>query len=93
MPHVPQPGVSIHKKSKTFKGFTVFAPTRSKFAFLINMAGDTVHRWEINEGAINHALLLENGNLFIGERGPEDSPIAMARGGRIREYDWDSNVV
>ena len=93
MPHVPQPGVSIHKKSKTFKGFTVFAPTRSKFAYLINMNGEEVHRWEINEGAINHALLLENGNLFIGERGPEESPIPTARGGRIREYDWDGNVV
>ena len=93
MPHLPEPGIAINKKSKTFKGFTLFSPMRHNFVYLINMAGDPVHRWEINEGAINHAMLLENGNLFICERGPSDPPIVVARGGRLREYDWDGNVV
>lgn len=93
MPHLPEPGIAINKKSKTFKGFTLFSPMRHNFVYLINMAGDPVHHWEINEGAINHAMLLENGNLFICERGPSDPPIVVARGGRLREYDWDGNVV
>ncbi|MAF47983.1 MAG: aryl-sulfate sulfotransferase [Rhodospirillales bacterium] len=93
MPHLPQPGVSIHKKSKTFKGFTLYSPIRGTHAYLLNMAGDVVHRWALYEGGINHAMLLDNGNLFISEFGGGVLPVVIARGGRLREYDWDGNLV
>ncbi|NQV54729.1 MAG: hypothetical protein HQ503_02625, partial [Rhodospirillales bacterium] len=92
MPRISATGVSIHKKSKTFKGFTLFSPIRGEKAYLINMAGDLVHSWKLNKGGINHAMLLENGNLFIGELSDESPPVVTARGGRLREYDWDGNL-
>ena len=34
-----------------------------------------------------------NGNLFICERIPDGPPVKSGKGGRMREYDWDGNVV
>jgi hypothetical protein len=94
MPQVPKPGVSIHKKAKTFKGFTLFAPLRSDRAHLIDMAGEVVHSWKLHGGdGINHAMMLPGGRMFIGERGTGQPPPVPARGGRLREYDWEGKVL
>ena len=97
MPQIPRPGVSIHKKSKTFKGFTLFAPIRGNRAYLIDMKGEVVHKWKLDKksegGAINHAMLLPGGHLFIDQEAPGKPPVAAGHGGRLREYDWDGKIV
>lgn len=94
MPQVLQYGVTTHKKSKAFKGFTLFAPLRGKKAVLIDMAGEVVHEWKLKQGdGINHAMLLPGGRMFICERGEGTPPPLPASGGRLRIYDWDGKVL
>jgi hypothetical protein len=93
MPQTPRYGVSIHKKSKTFKGFTLFAPLRGDRAYLIDMAGEVVHQWKLSKrDGINHAILMPGGRLFICERGKGSPPPLPAIGGLLRVYDWNGKV-
>lgn len=93
MPIKPPSGVSIHNKSKAQKGFTLLAPIRKPTAYLIDMQGNPVHRWKLGRGGINHAMLLDNGNLFIAQHGDGGPPLMAGKGGLLREYDWDGKVV
>lgn len=93
MPIDPPTGVSIYKKSKARKGFTLFAPLRQNRAYLINMEGKEVHRWRLGKGGVNHAQLLPNGNLLNCEWLDGGPPLMAGKGGVIREYDWKSKVV
>ena len=60
-------------------GYTLFAGRSHRVAYLINNAGQVVHRWDASVGSNNR--LLENGNL-------------MARsGGIVREFDPAGNLL
>ncbi len=61
--------------------------------YLINMDGDVVHSWE-SDLSPGSSYLQENGHLIQLER-DEDFPTFAAGGqaGRIREYDWDGNLL
>lgn len=75
------------------QGYTLFAPLLSKNVYLVDMEGEVVHTWETDH-ANSWSYLLDNGNLLYSGR-EEDNPMFFGGGiaGRIREYDWDGNLL
>ena len=66
---------------------------------LVNLHGETVHRWSLPGRLGSKAYLLPNGNLLCsvstqnGEPLPGAIPIPGALGGVMLELDWDGHVV
>ena len=79
---------------KTFKGYTLFAPTvKCTTTYLIDMNGDVVHTWKSKYPPGLYATLLPNGNL-LRAAAPKDQPVKIGgAGGIIEELDWNGNVV
>ena len=87
-----QRGLTHRDTDRDTPGFTLYTPLRNSTTYIVNMAGDIVHQWDLPAGPTNYGYLLPNGNLLIALRS-DDSPHEMARGGIMRELDWDGNVV
>lgn len=88
-------GLTHYSPSKAYNGFTLFTPTSSKTAWLIDMQGRIVHSWETPWQPGAHGQLLENGNLLYAAK-DDNAPFAIefnGAGGFIIEYDWDGNEV
>ena len=83
----------VSKTDANSPGYVLFQPSSSVQTYLINKEGDVVHTWT---GELNsmQSYLLDNGNLIRLER-DVDFPTFAAGGqsGRIREYDWDGNML
>ncbi|MGB5404900.1 aryl-sulfate sulfotransferase [Robiginitalea sp.] len=75
------------------EGYVLFEPSTSTFTFLIDKAGNVVHRWDSDLNSMD-SYLQPNGHLFRLER-DENFPTFAAGGqaGRIREYNWDGEIV
>ncbi len=75
------------------QGYVLFSPSSSTKTFVMNSEGSIVHQWA-GELSSMHAYLLENGHLIRLER-DVDFPTFAAGGqaGRIREYDWNGNML
>lgn len=84
----------ITKTDKVTAGYTLFSPYNGTVTFLIDNDGNVVHSWKGELSAALNGYLLKNGNLIRMER-DVDFPTFAAGGaaGRIREYDWDGNLV
>ena len=87
-------GLFINDTLNAFKGYTLFAPKHNTMTYLINNEGRNCHEWTGSTYAPGQSVyLLENGHLLrtcmvqggLGSGGGE--------GGRIEEYDWNSNLV
>lgn len=85
-------GLILNSEEAT-PGYVLFQPSSSTETFLINKKGEVVHKWT---GELNcmQSYLQDNGNLIRLER-DIDFPTFAAGGqaGRIREYDWDGNML
>ena len=76
-------------------GYTLFCSVRGHHATLLDWEGRVVHRWHHEEG-IQHARLLENGNLLLHTLPPEDADGAEQIGGSagaLIELDWQGRTV
>ena len=80
--------------ASAYDGYTLMAPMHYTLTYLIDNAGEVVHRWSSAYEPGRAAYLLENGHMIracmimsggISTGGGE--------GGRIEEYDWDGNMV
>jgi hypothetical protein len=40
-------GLTTYQPDKAFRGYTLFAPMRDTSAYLIDMQGAIVHRWQL----------------------------------------------
>lgn len=80
-----------------YPGYTLFAPMASTDTFLIDEAGDMVHRWPSAYRPGLAVYLLEDGSLLRTENSlPMGTPNRFDAGGaagRIERIDWDGNVV
>jgi hypothetical protein len=74
-------------------GYTLIAPLRSKHTFLLDAGGEVVHRWTSDGPPGQSVYLLPDGHLLRCERVPSDVFSGGGQGGRVREYDWDGNLV
>ena len=74
-------------------GYVMIQPPESTKTHIINLDGKVIHTWE-GELAVVNQYLKENGNLVRLEV-DTDFPTFAAGGqaGRIREYDWDGNIL
>ena len=86
----------VHSEPQhAFPGYTLFTTTGGNHATLVDMEGRICHRWQSDEG-ISHAEFLDNGNMLIRTKPPEDAGGVEKIGGScaaILELDWDGNVV
>lgn len=84
----------IKTTAKATPGYVLFNPSNSTETFLITRDGTVVHRWKGELSTLTSSYLLPNGHLIRLER-DEDFPIFAAGGaaGRIREYDWEGNLL
>ncbi len=85
-------GVTEYDPARAFPGFTIFSPTGDSRTFLIDMAGEVVHTWDLPQTLGNYGQLLPNGNLLVSCR-TNDGPAFAPRGGRLLEMDWDGNIL
>ncbi len=86
-------GINTYDKNRSTDGFTLFAPLRHDKAYIINMDGEVVNQWQLNLGGVNRCQLTDEGNLFINEGTEDGPPLYAGKAGRLREYDWDGNLV
>jgi hypothetical protein len=81
---------------RAFQGYTVLATMNTKRAYLIDMNGRVVHRWQTDSNSHHCTYLLENGHLVrpadLGgvEKAFGGGPGAL---GRIQEFTWDGQLV
>lgn len=91
--HVSRPSV-CYVPSKTYDGYTLFAPMRGPGVWLIDMKGNFVHHWEVSHDPACHGVLLENGNLLYAGKSPDNAlPEFGGSGGELLEIDWEGNIV
>ena len=87
-------GLTHFEPGRAFAGYTLFAPMYGKSVWLIDMDGQIVHRWEMENIPGNHGKLLANGNLmYAGKPIPSPLPDFGGNGGQIIEVDWDGNIL
>lgn len=86
-------GVTHYRPDRAYRGYTLFAPNDGENAYLIDMEGDIVHRWQCPDG-IGQGDLLPNGNLLLRTPRSADSggfPGVQASGA-VQELTWDGEV-
>ncbi len=88
-----QTGLLHHDPARSYAGFTTITPFRHPSCYLVDMAGETVHQWDLPGALGSKAYLLPGGNLLCSVATDEGAPLKAAKGGRILELDWDGNVV
>lgn len=54
-------GLTVHRPQLSFKGYTLAIPLAGDSAYLIDMDGRFVHRWQFEGFRPSKAELLENG--------------------------------
>ena len=75
-------------------GYTLMAPMHHTNTYLINNAGEVVHRWTSTYEPGRSAYLMTNGHMFRAGMVKQGGPsTGGGEGGRIEEYDWDGNLV
>jgi hypothetical protein len=90
---VTQTGLLVNDELQATSGLTLFSPLHTSTAYLLNMAGETVHEWHLGNACSGLVYLLENGNLLTSEMSPEGPTGVNGKGGYIREYDWQGNLI
>ncbi len=88
-----QRGVTHHDKAKAAEGFTLFAPLLQRAVYLIDMAGDVVHRWTLPDQPGNYGYLEPGGHLLVAIKDGDGPDGLAARGGLIARYDWDGKLL
>lgn len=87
-------GLFLNDTTKTFKGYTLFAPKQYTSTYLINNEGKLVHEWKASKYPPGQSVyLLANGHLLRScmTRGKLSS--GGGEGGRVEEYDWNDSLV
>ncbi|MEI7983152.1 MAG: aryl-sulfate sulfotransferase [Bacteroidota bacterium] len=87
-------GLFINDSTKTFRGYTLFAPKQNSMTYLINNDGRKIHEWSASTYPPGQAVyLLENANLLRTCMTQTQLGTGGGEGGRIEEYDWNDNLV
>lgn len=90
--HYSSAGLTHVDQNKATPGYTLFSPSYQLKTFLIDLAGEFRHGWDLTLPPGNYAYLLPNGNLLAAQR-TEVGPKLPAKGGLIQEIDWDGNII
>ena len=80
--------------SNAWPGYTLMAPMHHTNTYLLNNAGEVVHKWTSTYEPGRTAYLMTNGHLFRAGMVKQGGPsTGGGEGGRVEEYDWDGNLV
>ena len=81
------------KTDEATPGYIMFHPSEGTQTYLMDLDGNIVHSWSSELNCMD-SYLLKNGHLLRLER-DMDFPTFDAGGqaGRLREYDWDGNML
>ena len=80
--------------TNAWPGYTLMAPMHHTNTYLINNAGEVVHRWTSTYEPGRSAYLMTNGHMFRAGMVKQGGPsTGGGEGGRVEEYDWDGNLV
>jgi len=87
-------GLVINNDAKAWPGYTLIAPKHYTSTYLINNQGRIINSWT---GCLyepgQSVYLLENGHLLRSCMVKGKLNSGGGEGGRIEEYDWNSNLV
>jgi hypothetical protein len=87
-------GLFSYDSSKSYKGYTLFAPKQNTMTYLINNEGRKIHEWKSSKFPPGQSVyLLENGNLLRACMTKGKLSSGGGEGGRVEEYDWNDNLV
>ena len=89
-------GLRAYDPSKTFNGFTLFAPfgAEARTVYLIDMQGHVVHTWEMPYAPGMYGFLTPRGTLFYNGTIPSpEHPGRTAQAGVALEATWDGNIL
>ncbi|MEI6224987.1 MAG: SUMF1/EgtB/PvdO family nonheme iron enzyme, partial [Deltaproteobacteria bacterium] len=80
--------------TRAYPGYTLMSPLHSGYTYLIDNAGNYVHRWSSQGEPGRSSYLLPNGHMIRARSMMNVGPsTGGGEGGRIEEYDWDGNLV
>jgi len=86
-------GLRLKTKDAT-PGFVLFSPLTNHTAYLIDLDGRVVRKWESDFRPSGFLYLLGNGHILRGASDPGPSGIrGGGAGGRFQEFDWDGKLV
>ncbi|MBP7462168.1 MAG: aryl-sulfate sulfotransferase [Candidatus Delongbacteria bacterium] len=77
----------------TSDGYTLFAPNGSRYTYLIDMNGNTVHSWSHTRSGGYSVYLLENGHIMRTAEASNSTFGGGGSAGYVQEIDWNGNVV
>ncbi len=87
-------GLISNNSSKSYDGYTLFAPKQYTSTYLINNDGKLIHSWSKSQYPPGQSVyLLPNGHLLRSCMTKGQLSSGGGEGGRIEEYDWDDNLV
>jgi len=91
-------GVRAYDLDRACPGFTLFAPlTSERTVYLIDLAGQVVHTWELPYPPGLYGYLTPRGTLFYNGRIAEESERFVNRqpwkGGAALEVDWHGRIL
>lgn len=81
-------GLISHDASRSFKGYTLFAPITSTTTYLIDNDGQVVKTWQSGYGPGQAVMLLQDGTLLRTAAPPSQSMQGGGSGGMVEVYDW-----
>ena len=85
-------GLLVCDAHRATVGYTLFSPLHGRATCLVGLRGEVVHQWE-HPLISMYGYLLESGNLLWSGRLEEGPQHMGGRGGLLREYAWNGEVV
>lgn len=77
----------------SFNGYTLFSPSATKTAYLIDNCGFEINSWNSAYFPGIASYFLENGNMIRAGRISSGTFSGGGSGGILEEFDWNGNVV
>jgi len=88
-----QRGLQVRTEG-AFEGFTLLAPLGSRTTYLLDGAGEVVHRWESEFMPGNSVYLLDDGSILRCARGAMSQVFhGGGKGGRIQRIAWNGELL
>ncbi len=86
-------GLILNDASKSFNGYTLFAPNMVKTTYLIDNEGRLVNQWESEYVPGLSAYLLEDGTLLRSAAIPHPTDPNNNPTGGFQLFDWDGSLI
>ena len=87
-------GTTLYDPGKCHNGYTMvnfYASGEGSGILIVDMNGNTVHEWPMR--VLREPKLLRNGNILVSHVTVDDRRTPLIHRGRIREFDWEGEVV